>query len=636
MLEFLESVTYEYRRMAPTVVVRAARGGQMLERHVAVLTVGRFDSTGVADPAEHPWALLLDSLPFPVEVSWHVDIEAGHAVKKRIRRRLDRVRNEAREHERFGLDAPQELEATAARAKQIEHMLSQGTEVERAVAACWLRVAVWGDTQDECLARVQTLRELYQPREIQIQHPHTPATAGSQLHLLGEFVPGAQLSTTAYRRDLPVVMLAAGMPSGSSIIGDRVGDYLGDTPTGRPVFLDPHRSSEVTERSALVTVIGEPGSGKSTLLFSLLYSGVLRGINTTCVDPSGPMAAFAGLLGPRYARVLDLMSAPPGTLNVYSAIPDPIRDRYPTPEAYRDAVADADADRLALAEDVLVSLLTRAMRGQPETQALVRRAIHAHGAKRTGSLDGVLDTLAGMGRRGGRVADYLRTYAADRRARVFFGPDPDPDRVIAQDALLLVLTMPGIDLPETGSDEDQWTLLQRLSVPLNHIAAHYARRRVYGLPKDTRKLIGLDEASLLAQSGSSRTLTRRFARDSRKHNAVVVIASQDPQDMLGLDLANLTGTAMVGRLGSHDVAGEALSMLGLPPGQGYEDVLTRLSPRATTDDTTDPEPVPRGFLVKTITATGQPRVEEVRLNPMIHPAMFRAANTTPTGTEDVA
>src|SRR3712207_7699518 len=72
----------------------------------------------------------------------------------------------------------------------------------------------------------------------------------------------------------------------------------------------------------------------------------------------------------------------------------------------------------------------------------------------------------------------------------------------------------------------------------------------------------------------------RLGRDSRKWNTCVLAASQNPSDVLGMEVSNFIAAAFVGRIEDEQVAADAPRMLRVQPGVGYEGVLYRLSPRS--------------------------------------------------------
>ncbi len=86
-----------------------------------------------------------------------------------------------------------------------------------------------------------------------------------------------------------------------------------------------------------------------------------------------------------------------------------------------------------------------------------------------------------------------------------------------------------------------------------------------------RKLVGLDEAHFMEGWRSGRSFLVRLARDSRKWNLAALVASQNPRDILGLDVQNLVSTVFVGRIAEDaEIASEALRLLRVPADDGYE------------------------------------------------------------------
>ena len=93
----------------------------------------------------------------------------------------------------------------------------------------------------------------------------------------------------------------------------------------------------------------------------------------------------------------------------------------------------------------------------------------------------------------------------------------------------------------------------------------------------SRKLVALDETHFLGEWSAGRALFTRLGRDSRKWNTCVLAASQNPSDVLGMDVANFMSAAFVGRIEDEDAARDGLRMLRVPTGVGYERALATLS-----------------------------------------------------------
>jgi hypothetical protein len=330
-----------------------------------------------------------------------------------------------------------------------------------------------------------------------------------------------------------------------------------------------------------VPIVGALGSGKSVLAGLITYEAVRRGIRAIVLDPSGPMAGLTTLPELRgQARHIDLTTAPPGTLNPYAVVAEPQPRDYPSDDALIEARTIASQDRKMLALDVATMLLPPGLAIMPRTRLLLTEAVRATKGAADTSLWSVVELLESVGENdAGDIASYLRDMAELPLARLFF-PVGSTTNVedVGSDALT-VLTMPGLVLPPPGVSREHWSTSEQLAIPLLHLASWYATRTIYGRPRDERKLIALDETHFLADWGAGRSLFTRLGRDSRKWNTCVLAASQNPKDVLGMEVSNFISSAFVGRIEDEQVATDALRMLRIPAGVGYESVLSRLSPR---------------------------------------------------------
>ena len=74
-----------------------------------------------------------------------------------------------------------------------------------------------------------------------------------------------------------------------------------------------------------------------------------------------------------------------------------------------------------------------------------------------------------------------------------------------------------------------------------YLAAWLTQRGMYFGDVNARKGIFIDEAWALSTFSTGRRFIDRAARDSRKHNTRVLMASQNPADLLKLDLRSYSG-----------------------------------------------------------------------------------------------
>jgi hypothetical protein len=597
------------------------------ERHVAVLSVGRMEPLEIPEKHE-PWLHFHERLPWPMELSSRIDILGSNSSFKNLEHRLRMIRSQQLDYAEHGIDAPPELERLAKRALVIGDEMTTGLPVESARAHGWHRIAVGGASREECLERARRLIQLYS-RELRIslQHPK------NQDQLAREFIPGEPIANTGYVRRMPVKLLAAAVPQAASTVGDRRGDLIGRTSgtCRRPVFLDLHFPMEVRERSGLGVFVAEPGGGKSTLMGALGYLNARRGVQVTLLDPSGPLARLCQMPELRpYSRVLNLTGSEQGTLAPYALIPTPIRSEFPTgPGGDREfeiAVSNARAERRMLVQDICSMLVPPQVAKEASTATLLRHAVRQVPAEESSTLDDVVRTLQGIGDDEGReLANLLLDTAEMPLALLFFGSPPQ--HLLGADAALTVITMAGLRLPDLKIEREYWSAEESLALPMLHTAHRLAVRRCYGGSMSSRKMVGLDEAHFMEGWRSGRSFLVRLARDSRKWNLAALVASQNPRDILGLDVQNLVSTVFVGRIAEdQEIASEALRLLRVPVHDGYEATLASLS---QVDTSSSNRLGFREFVMRDVDG----RVQKVRVDVSYVEGLLEHLDTTPAAAK---
>ncbi|MCA2215870.1 ATP-binding protein [Jidongwangia harbinensis] len=596
------------------------------ERHVAVLSVGRMEPLEIPEKHE-PWLHFHERLPWPMELSSRIDILGSGSSFKNLEHRLRMIRSQQLDYAEHGIDAPPELERLAKRALVIGDEMTTGLPVESARAHGWHRIAVGGATREECLERARRLIQLYS-RELRIslQHPK------NQDQLAREFIPGEPIANTGYVRRMPVKLLAAALPQAASTVGDRRGDLIGRTAgtCRRPVFLDLHFPMEVRERSGLGVFVAEPGGGKSTLMGALGYLNARRGVQVTLLDPSGPLARLCSMPELRpYSRVLNLTGSEQGTLAPYALIPTPVRSEFATgPTGDREfeiAVSNSRAERRMLVQDICSMLVPPQVAKEASTATLLRHAVRQVPAEETSTLDDVVRTLQTLDDNGKELANLLLDTAEMPLALLFFGSPPA--HLLSADSALTVITMAGLRLPDMKIEREYWSAEESLALPMLHTAHRLAVRRCYGGAMSSRKMVGLDEAHFMEGWRSGRSFLVRLARDSRKWNLAALVASQNPRDILGLDVQNLVSTVFVGRIAEdQEIASEALRLLRVPVHDGYEATLASLS---QADTSSSNRLGFREFVMRDVDG----RVQKVRVDVSYVEGLLEHLDTTPTAAK---
>jgi hypothetical protein len=593
------------------------------ERHVAVLAVGRMEPLEIPERHE-PWLHFHERLPWSMEISSRVDVLGPGDSFKNLEHRLRMIRSQQLDYAEHGMDAPPELERLAVRALHLGDEMTTGLPIDASRTHGWHRIAVSGKSREECLERARRLIQIYS-RELRIslQHPK------HQEALAREFIPGEPIANTGYVRRMPVKLFAAALPQAASTVGDRRGDLIGRTAgtCRRPVFLDLHFPMEVRERSGLAVFVAEPGGGKSTLMGALGYLAVRRGIQVTLLDPSGPLARLAAMPELRpYSRVLNLTGSEQGTLAPYALIPTPLRTHFASDSTgdreYEIAVSNARAERRMLVQDICAMLIPPQVARVASTATLLRHAVREVPAEESSTLDDIVACLRAMEDDNAHELSHLLMDTAEMPlAMLFFGAPPPS--TLGSDAALTIITMAGLRLPDLKIEREYWSAEEALALPMLHTAHRLAVRRCYGGSMSARKLVGLDEAHFMEGWRSGRSFLVRLARDSRKWNIAGLVASQNPRDILGLDVQNLVSTVFVGRIAEDpDIASEALRLLRVPTDVGYEHTLATLS---TVDTSATTRLGFREFVMRDVDG----RVQKVRVDVSYVPDLLTYLDTTP-------
>jgi hypothetical protein len=183
---------------------------------------------------------------------------------------------------------------------------------------------------------------------------------------------------------------------------------------------------------------------------------------------------------------------------------------------------------------------------------------------------------------------------------------------------------------------EHWTDAESLGVEMLNLAAWLTQRSIYEQPKDLRKGVWIDEAFFLSEVPTGRVLMNRFARDSRKWNVRVLLSSQIPADFLKIQgFVTLLDSVFVGRLDDDDAQADALRLLKVPIGAGYEQVVASLGRRPMLrSGVVERDRSPRQFIF----GDGAGGVERIRIDLSgSHMDHLRGAlDTTPDALRDQA
>ncbi|ACU95797.1 ATP-binding protein [Saccharomonospora viridis] len=637
LASFTDAADFHCEPYAPTVTVRGRTGSNAgVSRHVVVLTVGQMHGLQIPE-VDDPWVQHSDRLPAPVEWSARIYVRTPEEVAGELQRQMNKVRSQVKHYtDEHDLEPPQSLARQASRVLEIDDEMTSGFTALATRVRSWWRLAVSGSTEREALRLAQQLLDLYKPK-IAIEHPE------AQYALAREFIPGEPLSSGAYLRRGSVVWAASAVPTATAEVGDRRGILLGETCTAtrRPVAWDPWMAQEIRDGSGLTAMVAGLGGGKSFLGGGIVYKTFRAGASWTILDPSGPLARLCDLPEIRpYARPINLLNAQPGILNPYRVVAEPQLEHFldeDDPErAWRRERALASATRRRLVLDVLTGVLPYEVARMPQTRIVLLRAVRRVGGRYDADPGQVIDALRRDSSEHHEHAIVVADFLDELRERMsLLIPEPDADPYSeSRDDRLTVLTMAGLTLPKEGVGREHWTDAEALGVEMLNLAAWLTQRSVYEKPKELRKGVWIDEAFFLSEVPTGRVLMNRFARDSRKWNVRVLLSSQIPADFLKIQgFVALLDSVFVGRLDDDETQADALRLLKVPVGVGYEQVVASLGRRPGSRRDVERDTEPRQFLF----ADGAGGVERIRVDfSGPHLDHLRAAlDTTPgSGPED--
>lgn len=621
--------------------------GEPVTRYVGILTMGRMAETQIPQSAGGGWMQRTDRLDFGVEWSATVDVLSNDRVVGKLRRRMDVIRDQYEHYTSdHGMDPPESLKRQRAIALAAEDDVSEGLGGLATRTEGWYRLAVWGASEKEVLDKIGQVKKLY-GRQVSWWHNH------DQYRLGREFIPGEPLANTAARRRMNVASLSAALPSATAEIGDRSGAVLGWTAgtSRRAVAWHLWADMEIHDRSGLTVVSGTLGSGKTLASAITVYRTVMAGAAWTIFDPSGRLGTLCDLPElSAHAEYVDLLKGRDGELNPYRVVAEPNPAHFRDKREWELEKQSAAAQRMSLCKDILRAFLPWAMRDSERAESVLTRAINAVGGAPTAAPNQVLQQLLAIAEAQTErdltqdhrilardIYTALSHLAETPKGRLIFPAGYATDRGVTHATIprLRVYSLAGLEIPDAAKAARDESDEVRMSVALFNLAAWLTQRSIYQGNRDARKGLMIDEGHMLNVFAAGRSLIRKSATDSRKHNTRVLLSSQNVDHFDLGDIGNLVGSALIGRTTDDAAARSALKILGVDEADdAYVRILQRLSKqfrRPGEDDGGGRKW--REFVFSDGRSGG---AEKIIVDPYAHPHVFAALNSTPDATQKVA
>ncbi len=529
----------EEPRRAPSLVVETERG----DSHQAFLCLG-----SLAEEAEFPGAAEILFAPLegagPVDAVLHADLVGNREALAQVRRRVLDVEHSYREQLAGSPTGPGALaEEDRELARDYEAILSSVARPPMLRAS--ISLAVGAADPDTLEARITTLRERY--GEVVLHRPR-----GLQHALFLDHLPRPDGGAVGdYRRQMTTEQVAASVPVATAAVGSPEGIYLGYDPVaGRPVRFDPTEAPRDSRPSA-VLFSGTPGSGKTIAAQVIAHAGLLRGSLVIDFDPK-PDHRLAELaeLDEDEVEILELSADP-----VHRGKLDPLRIGLPE-----------------LREELASSYLLELLRDPHSSwEVAIDRAVRDAVRADERSLGQVVARMRESDAPGTiDAAEALDVVSDFGLARLGFShPDDDDAQLLDEGGeggpSLITIRMPGLNLPDPGTDRAAYTRSERVSVATLALVAASTLKLISG-DRDRHKIVLLDEGWVFFASSQGRALLNKLIRLGRAFNATVLLATQQVED-LG-ELAQLVGTTFLFGQDSPRAAARGLEEFGLDPEEG--------------------------------------------------------------------
>jgi hypothetical protein len=523
----------------PSLVVESEAG----DSHQAFLCLG-----ALAEEAEFPGAAEILFAPLegagPVDAVLHADLVGNREALAQVRRRVLDVEHSYREQLAGSPTGPGALaEEDRELAREYEAILSSVARPPMLRGS--ISLAVGAPDAETLEERITTLRERY--GEVALHRPR-----GLQHALFLDHLPRPDGgSVPDYRRQMTTEQVAASVPIATAAVGSAEGVYLGYDPVaGRPVRFDPTEAPRDSRPSA-VLLSGTPGSGKTIAAQVIAHAALLRGSLVIDFDPK-PDHRLAELseLADEEVEILELSADP-----VHRGKLDPLRIGLPE-----------------LREELASSYLLELLRDPHSSwEVAIDRAVRDAIRDDERSLQGVVARMHDSEAPGAKdAAEALDVVADFGLARLGFSqPDDGDARLRAEDEgsgpSLITIRMPGLNLPDPGTDRAAYTRSERVSVATLALVAASTLKLISG-DRDRHKVVLLDEGWVFFASSQGRTLLNKLIRLGRAFNATVLLATQQVED-LG-ELAQLVGTTFLFGQDSPRAAARGLEEFGLDPEEG--------------------------------------------------------------------
>ncbi|MFG3041856.1 ATP-binding protein [Streptomyces sp. NPDC048330] len=382
-----------------------------------------------------------------------------------------------------------------------------------------------------------------------------------QRELWLEVQAGDQLRVPDMGHVRDVTALAGSWWWGGAKVGDDEGPIVGYLTGSTPgVYRNDLTIGSEKGDATTTALIGRSGRGKTTAMMLSLLDAAFRGAFVLALDFKGDLGGLAAA-GKRYGLNAHLIETGPR----FSGVADLFRllDKEGAERAQIEVPAQLG---------IAMPPHLRARGAETPVQHAVNQVIAAGEPATWKVIDFLRHSTDPLARETGEALFELSQTAI---GAPFMGRPAEGASPLTPEPGIWVVQIPGLSLPGTADDRDDWNVLQRMSVALMHSMLAYGittagRKDLRGL----RKVVAVPEVHVLTATKEGSAFLEYIARVGRALSTALVLDTQDPQSLSALVGVVEQLTTVVGFQLTNAVQQDALAeMLNLPAGRHTRDLI---------------------------------------------------------------
>lgn len=390
--------------------------------------------------------------------------------------------------------------------------------------------------------RVDALKDMYKSEKIELQNP-----AGEQWQLMNEFLPcGERLCSKDYWHRVSPHVIAASMFGASKQLGDSEGPFIGTTGVMNiPVYFSLARAPRIN-RSGSGAILGSLGGGKSFLSNVLGWLAVIHGGKALFFDPKGDRKDWKDHLlelGDELEIVrLANQEEDFGKLDPWGIFPNPDEAGSISMNIFTFLanVKIEDEEFVHLSEAIEY---VKVLKPHNRSNFAVLKKLEESDEKSAQKL-----------------ARKIRAFARLPMAKLII--HDGEIRTINTNRRMTVLQVDQLTLPEIGTKKEEFDISQMLSVAIMMSISAFAIRFSEENPNEFT-IVVLDEFWAISGTREGKRLAIRLIRTGRSFFAVIVIVTQNANDLLDEQIKNNLGFAFVYRSSDETEVKNILTFLDL-------------------------------------------------------------------------